>query len=102
MLVAEPEQGRCHFADLEVAVQGTGSRPIDVHARLIRGERGKFALQCRVPEIGEVALGQGRVPWMVAGGKTVLVGTKKALGMAVRRQDTSQRYTALRKRLAEA
>ena len=30
----------------------------------------------------------------------VLVGTKKALGMAVRRADTSQRYTALRKRLA--
>jgi len=29
----------------------------------------------------------------------VLVGTKKALGMAVRRQDTSHRYTALRKRL---
>ena len=29
----------------------------------------------------------------------VLVGTKKALGMAVRRQDTSRRYTALRKRL---
>ena len=29
----------------------------------------------------------------------VLVGTKKALGMAVRRQDTNQRYTALRKRL---
>ncbi len=32
----------------------------------------------------------------------VLVGTKKALGMAVRRQDASQRYTALRKRLQEA
>jgi exodeoxyribonuclease V alpha subunit len=31
----------------------------------------------------------------------VLVGTKKALGMAVRRQDTSQRYTALRGRLQE-
>ena len=29
----------------------------------------------------------------------VLVGTKKALGMAVRRQDTALRYTALRKRL---
>jgi exodeoxyribonuclease V alpha subunit len=29
----------------------------------------------------------------------VLVGTKKALSMAVRRQDTSQRFTALRKRL---
>jgi len=32
----------------------------------------------------------------------VLVGTKKALSMAVRRQDTSQRFTALRKRLQEA
>jgi exodeoxyribonuclease V alpha subunit len=32
----------------------------------------------------------------------VLVGTKKALGMAVRRQDTARRYTALRKRLGEA
>ncbi len=31
----------------------------------------------------------------------VLVGTKKALGMAVRRQDTGRRYTALRKRLQE-
>jgi exodeoxyribonuclease V alpha subunit len=31
----------------------------------------------------------------------VLVGTKKALGMAVRRVDTGQRYTALRKRLHE-
>jgi exodeoxyribonuclease V alpha subunit len=29
----------------------------------------------------------------------VLVGTKKALGMAVWRQDTSQRYTALKRRL---
>ena len=32
----------------------------------------------------------------------ILVGTKKALGMAVRRQDTNQRCTALRKRLQEA
>lgn len=31
----------------------------------------------------------------------ILVGTKKALGMALKRQDTGQRYTALRKRLQE-
>ena len=31
----------------------------------------------------------------------VLVGTKKALGMAVRRVDTGRRYTALKKRLME-
>ena len=29
----------------------------------------------------------------------VLVGTKKALALAVRRQDTSRRYTALAERL---
>jgi exodeoxyribonuclease V alpha subunit len=29
-----------------------------------------------------------------------VVGTKKALAMTVKRQDTSRRYTALRKRLA--
>jgi len=32
----------------------------------------------------------------------ILVGTKKALGMAVRRQDTNRRYTALKRRLQEA
>ncbi len=31
----------------------------------------------------------------------ILVGTKKALGLAVRRQDTNRRYTALRRRLQE-
>ena len=31
----------------------------------------------------------------------VLVGTKKALGMAVRREDTNRRYSALRRRLRE-
>ncbi len=31
----------------------------------------------------------------------VLVGTKKALAIAVRKQDTRQRYTALRRRLQE-
>jgi len=30
----------------------------------------------------------------------ILVGTKKALAMAVRRQDVSRRYTDLRRRLA--
>ena len=32
----------------------------------------------------------------------VLVGTKKALGMAVHRQDTSRRYTALKMRIQAA
>jgi exodeoxyribonuclease V alpha subunit len=32
----------------------------------------------------------------------VLVGTKKALGMAVRRADTGQRFSALSRRLRES
>ena len=35
-------------------------------------------------------------------GAVVLVGTKKALGMAVHRADTGQRYTAVRGRLENA
>jgi hypothetical protein len=43
-----------------------------------------------------LALDVAQVVWLV-----VLVGMKKAVGMAVRRQDTSRRYTALRQRLRE-
>ena len=32
----------------------------------------------------------------------VLVGTKKALGMAIHREDTRHRYTALRRRLQKS
>lgn len=32
----------------------------------------------------------------------VLVGTKQALGLAIRREDTRRRYTALRKRLQQS
>ena len=76
MLTTEPDKGRCHFADLEVSATGNTGRPIEGHARLVRGQQGRFSLWCRLPEIGEVALGQGRFPWMVAGGKTVVAGTE--------------------------
>ena len=48
-----------------------------------------------------MSIGRRAVAKAVTGGKkvVVLVGTKKALGMAVRRQDTARRYTALRGRL---
>ncbi len=77
MLAAEPDKGRCHFADLELSASDKGGRPIEARVRLVRGEQGKFSLRCQLPEIGEVALGQGRFPWMLAGGKTVLVGSEE-------------------------
>jgi len=76
MLATEPDKGRCHFADLELSAAGKDRRPTEVRVRLVRGTQGKFALRCKLPEIGEVALGQGRWGWMVGGGRTVFVGMK--------------------------
>jgi isopenicillin-N N-acyltransferase like protein len=70
ILATEPEAGRCHSADLQLSSFVSG------RVRLVRGTQGKFLLQCKLPQIGEVALGQGRFPWMQAGNATVLVGTK--------------------------
>ena len=43
---------------------------------MIRGTEGKFLLEGTLPEIGPFAIGQGRFPWMLVGGKTLLAGTK--------------------------
>ena len=70
ILTTEPDVGRCHSADLELTSFVSG------RVRLVRGSQGKFLLQCKLPQVGEVALGQGRFPWMLAGDATLVVGTK--------------------------
>jgi dienelactone hydrolase len=76
MLSAEPEQGRGHFLDLELSAAGQDERPIGGRICFAHGAEGRFSLQCRLPEIGELAVGQGRCPWMVANRNSVLAGTK--------------------------
>ena len=76
LLIEEPEPGCCHYADLEGSVVLPGKKPIDVRARLVRGQNERFSLHCTIPGIGELAMGQGEFPWLVAGGKVVLAGTK--------------------------
>ena len=44
--------------------------------------QGRFSLQGRLPELGDVALGHGRYPWLVAAGKTLLMGTKHPVNNA--------------------
>ena len=61
MLSVEPAPGRCHYAELEFAAAGPDRRPIEGHLRLVRGAQGRFALACRLPQVGEVAVGQGRL-----------------------------------------
>ncbi len=76
MLADEPAPGRCHFADVEVSVTPPRGRPIEVQARLVRGEKERFSLRCKISGLGELAMGQSSFPWLVAGGKKVLEGTK--------------------------
>jgi dienelactone hydrolase len=76
MLTVEPGAGRCHFVELELSANLGKGPEISSHVRLIRGAKGRFLLRCRLPVVGEVALGQNEYPWMLASGKTVLVGTK--------------------------
>jgi dienelactone hydrolase len=76
MLSVEPGADRCHLVDLDfTAKQGNGPT-IASHVRFVRGAKGRFSLQCDLPVIGQVALGQNEHPWMLASGKKVLVGSK--------------------------
>ena len=71
MLTTEPRSGRCHIADVELASLVVAGR-----VRIIRGTEGKFLIEGTLPEIGPFAIGQGRFPWMLVGGKTLLAGTQ--------------------------
>jgi dienelactone hydrolase len=66
MLVAEPDQGRCHFADLDVSVTPPGERTVAGRLTLIRGHGGRFKLECGIPAVGEASIGQSHYPWMVS------------------------------------
>ncbi len=70
----EPAEGRCHQADLEVALTLRDGRPLNGRLSLVRGAGGRFRLQGNVPPIGEVALGQDDLPWAMVGGAALLRG----------------------------
>jgi hypothetical protein len=75
----EPLAGRCHVLELEAAGGQKGQRSFAVQLRFVHGAQGKFALKCKLPMIGELWIGQASAPWMVAGGKTVLLGAKSPI-----------------------
>lgn len=77
-LVSEPPAGRCHFADLGIAVTPKGEKTFEGRLLLIRGAQYRFKLQCKLPTIGEIAVGQGSYPWMASLNDTVFRGTKGA------------------------
>ena len=75
-LLAEPANGKCHFADLVLRVKLPNEKTYDGRLMLIRGGRFRFKLECRLPMVNDVAVGQGAFPWMLSSKKTVFKGTK--------------------------
>jgi dienelactone hydrolase len=75
-LTSEPADGRCHVADLDVTVTPKGERTYEGHLLLIRGSTYRFKLQCKLPMLGELAVGQGSYPWMASLKKTLFKGTQ--------------------------
>jgi len=70
----EPAVGRCHLLDAEVSAVGKSGEKVEGRLRLLRGPQGKFQIHCKIPKLGEAALGQGAFPWMASGEKVVFAG----------------------------
>ena len=76
LATSPPEDGRCHFVDLDLSVVLGDGETFKSRLRYIRGSHHKFRLEARVPQIGEVALGQCGYPWMTSVKDTVFLGVK--------------------------
>jgi fermentation-respiration switch protein FrsA (DUF1100 family) len=74
-LTAEPLRGHCHFAELTASVTPRGQKPLEGRLLAARGAEGRFKLDCKLPIVGDVALGQGKYPWMASATK-VFKGVK--------------------------
>ena len=68
--------GYCNVVDAELTAGSKGHSSINARLYFIHGAKHRFALKCKFPMVGDVWLGQGDAPWIVAGGKTVFVGKK--------------------------
>jgi len=78
-LLSEPARGKCHFADLALTLTPDGDKKsYEGRLLVVRGWEGRFKLQAKAPVVGDVALGQGKFPWMVSARKTIFQGTTGA------------------------
>lgn len=78
-LTAQPARGRCHFAELVASVTPEGQKPLEGRLLIARGADHKFKIECKLPVVGEVSLGQGDYPWL-ASAKKVFKGVKNLQG----------------------
>lgn len=78
-LTAPPAKGRCHFAELTATIVPQGQKPMEGRLLVVRGSEHKFKIECKLPVVGEVSLGQGDYPW-IASAKKVFKGVKNLQG----------------------
>lgn len=78
-LTAPPPRGRCHFAELTATVASEGQKPLEGRLLVARGADYKFKIECKLPVVGEVSMGQGDYPWL-ASAKKVFKGLKNLQG----------------------
>lgn len=78
LLNQEPKPGRCHFADVEIAVPLKDNKSAAARLRFVRGWDGRFRLSLKInhPMKIEAEFGQDEHPWMSAAGKNIFLGTK--------------------------
>jgi hypothetical protein len=72
--VEEPDEGRCHLADLHVSATRGGDTVYDGTIRYVRGAGERFRLEGDWPGIGRVGFGQGTSPWILSGEESVQYG----------------------------
>ena len=74
VFTAKPKPGRCHLVDLAAEATFPDGEKYEATLRLVHGTKHRFSFHCKIPRFGEIALGQGRFPWMVSDKKVVAVG----------------------------
>lgn len=79
-VTAEPKQGRCHLLTLKAKATLKDGDKVEGRLAFIRGTGYQFKLEATLPEIGEVAMGQGKYPWMLSGEKIAFRGRKNSAG----------------------
>jgi dienelactone hydrolase len=76
LLAAEPKEGHCHLADVEVSITGKDNKKMAGRLRLIVGQKPRFSIYCQLPGIAEASLGYATYPWMTDGKRVVFKGSK--------------------------
>ena len=64
LFASEPDEGRCHFVDVNISVDIKDGDTVNAQLLLARGSGHKFTVDCDLPMLGSAKLGQSDYPWI--------------------------------------